>query len=291
MIFKRRANPVDLGIGLLVIALAVVLFRDSPHVYSIQQPSLNLSIRYLPFYALASVTRMIAAMILSLIIGLIAGYMAAVNRRWRMLILPAADILQSVPVLGFFPAAVFFFIRIFGNSAIGVELAAIFLIITSVLWNLIFAVYESITTIPEDLQLASRQFGLHGYIQWTRVVLPAVIHKLAYNSMISWANGWYFLIACEIIVMVPIHYRLPGLGSYLAQSMSNGDYAHAIQGILVLTVVMVAFHLVVWNPLNGWSTRFLYDTADSPVPKTNGRSRLRFYMARSKLLHMLWDGG
>ena len=116
--------------------------------------------------------------------------------RWRMLILPAADILQSVPVLGFFPAAVFFFIRIFGNSAIGVELAAIFLIITSVLWNLIFAVYESITTIPEDLQLASRQFGLHGYIQWTRVVLPAVIHKLAYNSMISWANGWYFLIAC-----------------------------------------------------------------------------------------------
>ena len=58
------------------------------------------------------------------------------------------------------------------------------------LWNLIFAVYESVTTIPEDLQLASRQFGLRGYIQWTRVVLPAVIHKLAYNSMISWANGW-----------------------------------------------------------------------------------------------------
>ena len=66
---------------------------------------------------------MIAAMILSLIIGLLAGYLAAVNRRWNMLILPAADILQSVPVLGFFPAAVFFFIRIFGRTypAIGVE--------------------------------------------------------------------------------------------------------------------------------------------------------------------------
>ena len=130
---------------------AIVLFRDSPHVYSIEQPSLNLSVRYLPFYALASVSRMIAAMILSLIIGLLAGYMAAVSRRWNMLILPAADILQSVPVLGFFPAAVFLFIRIFGTSypAIGVEIAAIFLIITSALWNLIFAVYESVTTIPE----------------------------------------------------------------------------------------------------------------------------------------------
>src|SRR5678815_1381793 len=156
MLFKRRANPVDLGIGLLVIALAVVLFRDSPHVYSIQQPSLNLSIRYLPFYALASVTRMIAAMILSLIIGLIAGYMAAVNRRWNMLILPTADILQSVPVLGFFPAAVFLFIRIFGSTypAVGVEMASIFLIIPSALWNLVFAVYESVTTIPQDLMLS-----------------------------------------------------------------------------------------------------------------------------------------
>jgi len=269
-----------------------VLFRDSPHVYSIQQPSLNLSVRYLPFYALASVTRMIAAMILSLTIALLAGYMAAVNRRWNMLILPAADILQSVPVLGFFPAAVFLFIRIFGDTypAIGVEMAAIFLIITSALWNLIFAVYESVTTIPNDLTLASQQFGLRGYSHWTRVVLPAVMPKLAYNSMVSWANGWYFLIASEIIVMGQINYRLPGLGGYLAQTMSAGDYSHAVYGVLALTVVIVFFHLIVWGPLNDWSVRFLYDTADTPTPVIRSRSRFRFYMARSRVLHMLWDG-
>ena len=289
---KRRANPIDLGIGFLVIALAVVLFRDSPHVYSIQQPSLNLSVRYLPFYALASVTRMVAAMILSLIIALLAGYMAAVNRRWNMVILPVADILQSVPVLGFFPAAVFLFIRIFGSTypAIGVEIAAIFLIITSALWNLIFAVYESVTTIPNDLTLASQQFGLRGYSHWTRVVLPAVMPKLAYNSMVSWANGWYFLIASEIIVMGQINYRLPGLGGYLAQTMSSGDYSHAIYGVLMLTVVIVFFHLIVWGPLNDWSVRFLYDTADTPTPAIKSRSRFRFYMARSRVLHLLWDG-
>ncbi|PYS55293.1 MAG: ABC transporter permease, partial [Acidobacteria bacterium] len=232
--WRKTANPVDIGIGLLVIALAVVLFRDGPQVYSLEQPSLDVSLRYLPFYTMASVGRMIAAMILSLIIGVLAGYLAAAHKRWAGLILPASDILQSVPVLGFFPAAVFFFIRIFGSSAIGVELAAIFLIITSALWNLIFAVYESITTIPEDLQLAGRQLGLQGYTQWTRVVLPAVLHKLAYNSMISWANGWYFLIASEIIVIGPIHYRLPGLGSYLAQTMSTGNYRHAVYGLIVL---------------------------------------------------------
>ena len=230
-------------------------------------------------------------MILSLIIGLLAGYMAAVNRRWNMVILPAADILQSVPVLGFFPAAVFLFIRIFGTTypAIGVEIAAIFLIITSALWNLIFAVYESVTTIPNDLMLASQQFGLRGYSHWTRVVLPAVMHKLAYNSMISWANGWYFLIASEIIVMGHVNYRLPGLGSYLEQTMKSGDYGHAIFGVLVLTAIIVFFHLIVWARSNAWSVRFLYDTADTPAPQVANRSRLRFYMARSRVLHVLWD--
>ena len=288
--WRKTANPVDIGIGLLVIALAIVLFRDGPHVYSLEQPSLDVSLRYLPFYTMASVARMIVAMILSLIIGLLAGYLAAVHKRWADLILPASDILQSVPVLGFFPAAVFFFIRIFGSGAIGVELAAVFLIITSALWNLIFAVYESITTIPEDLQLASRQLGLRGYIQWTRLVLPAVLHKLAYNSMISWANGWYFLIASEIIVIGPIHYRLPGLGSYLAQTMSTGNYRHAVYGLIVLTVVIVAFHLVVWSPLNHWSVRFMVDTAETRVaPQPRRRSVLLFYMTRSRFLRAIWD--
>ncbi len=284
----RKANPVDIGIGLIVIGLAIVLFRDSPLVYSLDQPSLDVSLKYLPFYTLASVARMIAAMVLSLIFALLAGYLAAVHKRWSRIILPAADILQSVPVLGFFPAAVFFFVRIFGNSAIGVELAAIFLIITSALWNLVFAVYESITTIPEDLQLVSRQFGLRGLTQWTRLVLPAVLHKLAYNSMISWANGWYFLIASEIIVVGPIHYRLPGLGSYLAQTMSTGNYRHAVYGLLVLTGVMVTFHLFVWSPLNDWSARFLYDSSEAPV-SVRRSSRLRFHMARSEFLQGLWS--
>ena len=104
-------------------------------------------------------------MILSLIIGLLAGYPATVNRRWKMQSCrPRTSAIH--PVLVFYPAAVFFFVGILGRTytALGVELATIFLIITSALWNLIFAVYESVTTIPDDLILASQQFSLHGYI-------------------------------------------------------------------------------------------------------------------------------
>ena len=282
----RLPNPVDIAIGLFVVGLAIVLFRDTPHVYAVERPSLDLSLRYLPFYALASLARMIVAMVLSVVLALLLGYLAAVNKRWARLILPASDILQSIPVLGFFPAAVFLFIRLFNNSVVGVEIAAIFLIVTSALWNMIFAVYESITSIPEDLQLASRQFGIRGFAQWMRLVLPAVLHKLVYNAMISWANGWYFLIASEIIIMGPIRYRLPGLGSYLAQTMSTGDYTLAIYALGILVGIILFFHLVVWGPLNDWSTRFMYDTGENIGRRP---SQLRFHMARSHFLQGLWS--
>jgi NitT/TauT family transport system permease protein len=282
------SNPVDIVLGLFVVALAIVLFRDTPHVYAVERPALDLSLRYLPFYAMASLARMIVAMVLSLLLALLLGYLAASHKRWARLILPASDILQSIPVLGFFPAAVFLFIRLFNNSVVGVEIAAVFLIVTSALWNMIFAVYESITSIPEDLQLASRQFGIRGYTQWMRLVLPAVLHKLTYNAMISWANGWYFLIASEIIIMGPIRYRLPGLGSYLAQTMSTGDYTLAIYALGVLVGIILFFHLVVWGPLNDWSTRFMYETGESFDDIRRRPSKLRFHMARSQVLQWLW---
>jgi hypothetical protein len=96
---------------------------------------------------------MLAAFVLALAFALAAGYWAAVSPAARRLILPALDVLQAVPILGFFPAAVFFFIRLFRGSAAGVEAAAVFLVFTSQAWNLAFSVYESVSTIlyrPEE---------------------------------------------------------------------------------------------------------------------------------------------
>src|SRR6185503_8331371 len=150
-------------------------------------------------YLLRSLARLAMAYGLAVTLALATGHLAARSRFARRLILPTLDVLQSVPILGFFPAAVTVFIGLFGGSALGVEAAAVFLIFTSMFWNLAFGVYESLITIPEDLALAASQFGLHGPLRWTRLLLPAVMPSLVYNSILSWANGWYFLIATEII--------------------------------------------------------------------------------------------
>jgi NitT/TauT family transport system permease protein len=265
----QRLSVVD-GFAVAVVALvAVVLFLDEPHVLPRTGAVLNLSPSMLPLYAGYSLLRMLAAYVLSLCFALGAGYWASASPLGRRLILPALDVLQAVPILGFFPAAIFFFIRVFHGASIGVEAAAVFLIFTSQAWNMAFSVYESLTTIPDDLRTAARVSGVSGVVLWRRLLLPACATRLVYNSMLSWAGGWYFLIASEIIAVGQSAWLLPGLGSYIGQSITLGRYGHAGAGLLSLVAVIALLHLFVWSPLEVWSGRFRYETSAAgmtPVP-------------------------
>ncbi|MHB8757303.1 MAG: ABC transporter permease subunit, partial [Bacillota bacterium] len=199
------------AVWLLLLAGALYfIYRRPPVIFHGGPPSLVVDARSIPYYASLSLARMAAAYVLALVFSIAYGYVAWANPPARRFLLPLLDVLQSVPVLGFFPAAVFFFVGLFHGGRIGLELAAVFLIFTSQAWNITFGVYESLTTIPRDLEEAAMAFGLGSGLRFNRLLLPAMVPKLVYNSMLSWAGGWYFLIACEIIALGPVNFTLPG---------------------------------------------------------------------------------
>jgi NitT/TauT family transport system permease protein len=173
--------------------------------------------------------------------------------------IPAIDIAQSVPVVGFFPAAVYFFVALAHGSRLGVEMAAVFLIFTSQAWNLALGVFESIRTIPDDSREALEAFGANGWLRFRKLSLPACVPKLVYNSILSWVAGWYFLIACEIITAGPSTYRLPGLGSFLMEAANRGRNGEMVLGLLALLLIIIAMDLVVWQPLSVWAEKFRYE--------------------------------
>jgi NitT/TauT family transport system permease protein len=213
------------------------------------------------------------------------GYLAAGSRLARRVILPTLDVLQSVPILGFFPAAVAVFIGLFGGSALGVEAAAVFLIFTSMFWNLAFGVYESLIVLPRELVEAADQLGLHGPLRWSRLTLPAVLPSLAYNTILSWSNGWYFLMASEIIAAGPARYTLPGLGSYLAQAIGEGRHDQLLLALFTLLLTVLGLHLLVFSPLETWVERFhVEESGDRPrtprIARVLARSRLVRWVSR-----------
>jgi NitT/TauT family transport system permease protein len=228
------------------------------------------------YYLSLSFTRMVLAYALSLAFALVYGYFAATHRTGERVLLPVLDILQSVPILGFFPVAILFFVAV-SPGWVGPNIASIFLIFTSMSWNMAFGVYESLKSVPNDLREAGDSFGVHGRQRWRVLLVPATVNRLVYNSVLSWTGGWFFLVAAELFSAgtgPPI--RLPGIGSYLGLAAAAGNGNELVAGLAVLIVLIVALDLLLWRPLGRWAERFRYDTTpsgeDSAVTprRTNG---------------------
>jgi NitT/TauT family transport system permease protein len=229
------------------------------------------------YYLSISFVRMLVAYAMSLGFALVYGYYAAVNRGAERVMIPILDILQSVPILGFFPVALLAFIDL-GNAAgvpiIGLNMASIFLIFTSMAWNMVFGVYESLKSIPGDLREATDSFGVRGWQRLRQVLIPATINRLVYNSVLSWTGGWFFLVAAEIISSSGKNHTLPGIGSYLLDAASTGNGSALAAGLIALIALVTALDLLVWRPLGRWAEKYRYDTTpsgDADASTTPGR--------------------
>jgi NitT/TauT family transport system permease protein len=263
---KRGINVL---VSLLIVAIVLALFfayRHAAGLGHLRGPQLHVGLRHLPYYAFCSLMRMTAAYVLALMFSLVYGLLAASGRSWEHVMLPAIDIAQSVPVIGFFPAAIYFFVSLAHGSRFGVELAAVFLIFTSQAWNMALGVFESVRTLPNDSVEALDAFGATGWLRLKRLLLPACVPKLVYNSILSWVAGWYYLIACEIIAVGPAHYELPGLGSYLMKAADKGRTGELVAGLLTLLGIIIMMDGIVWQPLSEWAEKFRYEFAASSEP-------------------------
>ncbi len=257
-------RPTPRWLPLLVVAalLALAALSHGPeHVLQLARSSgwRGHGMRELPAAAGWSVFRMASSMVVSLVFAWIVGYRAAMDPRAARVLLPLLDVGQSVPVLGFFPAAIFVFISLFGGGRAALEMASIFLIFTSQAWNMAFAVYEGLSTIPHETRAAVDSLGVRGVLRLRSLLMPACVSPLLFNTILSWTNGWYFLIACEIIVAGRAQYELPGLGSMLSRSLASGDIRLAVAALLTLVLIVVVLETLVWRPLRAWAARFRYE--------------------------------
>ena len=232
-------------------------------------PPLSTSLSDIPYYAGRTVLRMWIAFACSLLFTLIVGYAAAKSRAARAAILPALDVLQSVPVLGFLSATVAGFMALFPGSLLGVECASIFAIFTGQVWNMTFGFYHSLVSIPADMQEAASTYGLNRWQRFRTVEVPASMHSLIWNSMMSFGGGWFFVAQSEAISVMNKDIKLPGLGSFMASAVNRGDNQAAMWAIIAMLVVILATDQLVWRPLLAWADNFKIELTESdPGPSS-----------------------
>ncbi|WP_269854166.1 ABC transporter permease [Streptomyces sp. RPT161] len=217
----------------------------------------------LPYYAARSLLRMFAALLVSTVFSLLYAHTAARGRRLHRILIPALDILQSVPVLGFLTIAVTGFTALFPGSLLGLECAAIFAIFTSQAWNMTFGFYQSLITLPRELDEVSRSLGFTRWMRFWRIELPSGAIGLVWNGMMSFGGGWFFLVASEAISVSHHSYALPGVGSYAGAAIAEGDLGKVGWAVLTMTVMVVGVNFFFWRPLTAWAERFKNEQAEA----------------------------
>jgi NitT/TauT family transport system permease protein len=220
------------------------------------QAVIHLELPYLGLYTLYSLARGSLAYLLSLVFAISYGYWAAKDRAAEKVLLPILDILQSIPVVTFMPGFMLSLAFLIPHSDLGLNLASILMIFTGQAWNMVFSFYHSVKTIPPDLYEAGQIYRFGWWRRFSRIELPSTTVGLVWNSMMSMAGGWFFLMLSETFELGEHNFRLPGLGTYMTVAQDQGDYRAVICAVLAMGLMIVAMNQLVWRPAAVWAQRF-----------------------------------
>ena len=263
----------DLVVASFGLALFFGMMRVGSYWLTNPMPEVAIShsVRALPLYAFYSVVRIGIAYLFSLIFAVAYGYTAAYNPRVEAWMIAVLDILQSIPVLSFLPGIMLAMMALVPGHQLGIELGAILLIFTGQVWNMAFSFYSSLKSIPREMIEASRVYRYSAWQRFWQLEMPFSAIGLIWNSIVSVASGWFFLITCEMFPLGSRHFRLPGLGSYLqtAASATPVDMHALLWGLAVLVLIIVAADQLIWRPLIAWSDKFKFEQVESTTRITS----------------------
>src|SRR5580700_2878626 len=223
--WARLFSRWDVLAVLLIVGLLVFLGEASRNLFQplvdLQRSPPSLDPIHLPEYAARTTLRMLVAMALSLIFTFTYATFAAKSRRAERLLIPLLDILQSVPILGFISVTVVFFMALAPGRVLGAEFASVFAIFTSQAWNMAFSFYQSLRTVPTELEEAAESFRLSPWMRFWQLEVPFGMPALVWNMMLSMSGGWFFVVASESISVGHSAVALPGVGSYIALAIEQ----------------------------------------------------------------------
>jgi len=280
-------GPWDLLAAVLVLGFIVLLADASRAVIeplaSLKQQPISLDPSFLPGYALRTGLRMLVALGFSLLFTFTYATWAAKSARAGALLVPLLDILQSIPIFGFLSVTLAFFLSLAPGRILGAEFAAIFLIFTSQAWNMAFSFYQSLRTVPAELEEAGRLFGLNAWARFWRIEVPFGMPQLIWNMMMSMSGAWFFVVAAEAFTVGNTSIVLPGIGSYIATAVAAKNMTAIFWAIAAMLVVILTYDQLLFRPLIAWADRFRID-ADASDDEDGRESWALAMFRRSKLI-------
>lgn len=239
-----------------IMVLLVVFFIISK--FGVLRVGIHLTFGYIVFALLATFFRLFISYILALALSIPLALLVNHSPKAERVLLPIFDILQSVPILAFFPVIILFFVHYnFYNGA------AIFILLVTMMWSIMFSVVGGLRVIPQDIKSAAFIFHLTRREYIHKVLLPAVFPYIVTGSLLAWAGGWNIVIVSEVL-----HTYIPGgnssqdlfgIGSLLVNSSASGDQKLFFITIVCMVIFIGLLNFFIWQKLLHYAEKFKFE--------------------------------
>ena len=189
--------------------------------------------------------RVLVLIAVAAVIWVPIGIWIGMNPRWAGRLQAVAQFLAAFPVNLVFPIVVIGIVHWQLNPSIWLSP----LMVLGTQWYLLFNVIAGASTVPTELRYAAQNLGLSGWLKWRRYLLPAVFPSFVTGAITASGGSWNASIVAEYVTWGDTTLQAEGLGSYIRQMTTRGDFPRIALGIGVMSVFVMAMNHFVWRRL------------------------------------------
>jgi NitT/TauT family transport system permease protein len=190
-------------------------------------------------------SRVVILLIVASIIWVPIGVWIGMDPKVSRLAQPVVQVLASFPANFVFPFAAAFFVA----TGLSLNIGGIFLMALGAQWYILFNVIAGASAIPSDLREAMRLMGVRRRLRWTKFILPCVFPAYVTGGITAAGGAWNASIVAEIVEYGHHQLVAKGLGAYIAQAATVGDFPKVLIGVAVMSVYVVGLNRLVWRRL------------------------------------------
>ena len=238
----RSAGPQRIVDGVIVAVVFYALWTLIHFVQSEVGVSEVVHVVVLGFYTLC---RVLILLFLAALVWVPVGVWIGLNPRLAERVQAAAQFLAAFPANLMFPVAVVGIVHFRLNPDIWLSP----LMILGTQWYLLFNVIAGASTIPTELRFATKNFGLTGWLKWRRYLLPAIFPSFVTGAITATGGSWNASIVAEYVTWGDTTLQAHGIGSYIAEMTSRGDFPRIALGIGIMCIFVMGLNHFVWRRL------------------------------------------
>lgn len=224
---------------------AVVLFALWRLAYFIHSEVGWAEVGHVVVLGLYTLLRVLLLLVLASLVWVPLGIWIGMNPRLASRTQAVAQFLAAFPANLMYPVFVVLIVRWHLNVDIWLSP----LMILGTQWYLLFNVIAGASTIPTELRHAAQNFGLTGWLKWRRYLLPAIFPSFVTGAITATGGSWNAAIVAEYVSWGDTTLKAHGLGSYIEEMTTNGDFPRIALGIGVMCIFVMAFNHFVWRRL------------------------------------------